>query len=125
MRSIDILFVLVSVSLSSLSQIILKKGMTDPVIQKALESSGFLDTVLTVVKSPMVIGGLGCFGLSAVVWLFVLSRIPLSLAYPFVALGIVVTVTAGITVLGETVAWQSLAGVTLIVGGVVIVGLSA
>ena len=76
-------------------------------------------------RSPLVVGGLTCFGLSAVVWLFVLSRIPLSQAYPFVALGILVTVTAGAGLFGETISWQAMVGVGLIVVGVTLVGLKA
>ena len=62
--------------------------------------------------------GLAVFGLSAIVWLFVLSKIAVSHAYPFVALGIVVTVAAGRIMLGEPFSALSLVGVALIVSGV-------
>lgn len=125
MRSIDILFVLVSVALSSLSQIALKSGMTGVAVQAALQTGRPLAIAVAVAKAPLVVGGLTCFGLSAVVWLFVLSRIPLSQAYPFVALGILVTVTAGAGLFGETISWQAMVGVGLIVVGVTLVGLKA
>ena len=93
-------------------------------MQATLKSGGPMEVAVAVATSPLVLGGLTCFGLSAVVWLFVLSQIPLSQAYPFVALGIVVTVTAGTILFGETVTAQSLAGVVLIVTGVILVGLA-
>ncbi|MCS0502153.1 SMR family transporter [Ancylobacter mangrovi] len=124
MRPVDLLLVLISVALSSLSQVVLKRGMTSPPVRAALEGGGIGDTLIALVTSPFVTGGLACFGMSAVVWLFVLSRIPLSLAYPFVALGIVATVFAGSTLFGESPTPQSLMGVALIVSGVVMVGLA-
>ena len=124
MRPFDFLIVTVSVALSSLSQIVLKRGMTSSAMQATLKSGGPMEVAVAVATSPLVLGGLTCFGLSAVVWLFVLSQIPLSQAYPFVALGIVVTVTAGTILFGETVTAQSLAGVVLIVTGVILVGLA-
>lgn len=124
MRPLDILLVLVSVSLSSLSQILLKRGMISQAIQAAIGQGGPGGVAAALAASPLVIAGLASFGLSALVWLFVLSRIPLSLAYPFVALGIVVTVFAGSTLFGEVATWQSLLGVALIVSGVVMVGLA-
>jgi multidrug transporter EmrE-like cation transporter len=122
MKLLDVLLVLLSVSLSSLSQIVLKRGMTSAAIQEVIRDGGVAKAVMAIAMSPSVIGGLACFGLSAVFWLFVLSRIPLSLAYPFVALGIVATVFAGAALFGETTGWQSFAGVLLIVAGVVVVG---
>jgi multidrug transporter EmrE-like cation transporter len=124
MKGVEILLVLLSVALSSFSQIVLKRGMTDVAVQAALAAGRPLDIGLAVAKSVYVVGGLTCFGLSAVVWLFVLSRIPLSQAYPFVSLGIVVTVVAGATLFGETLMWQTLVGVALIVVGVSLVGVS-
>lgn len=120
-----ILFILLSVALSSGSQIILKKGMIAPTMQKSLQSGDALTILLTVITSPLVIGGLFCFGLSAVVWLFVLSKVPLSSAYPFVALGIGVTVIAGLTLFGETVSPGTAIGVGLIVLGILFVASQA
>ena len=49
---------------------------------------------LAILTSPSILSGFGCFGLSLVLWLFALARTPLSSAYPFVALGILVRVFA-------------------------------
>ncbi len=118
----SILMILVSVALSAGSQIILKYAMTAPAMRRALDSGNVLEIACTVALSPQVILGLAAFGLSAVVWLFVLSRIALSSAYPFVALGILVTVTAGAMLFGEPLTAAKFAGVALILSGVVLVG---
>ena len=64
--------------------------------------------------------GLALFGLSAVVWLAVLSRTALSFAYPFAALTYVVIVLYD-TARGEVVGTLRWAGVALIVAGIVLV----
>jgi multidrug transporter EmrE-like cation transporter len=108
-----------SVFLSSASQVVLKFGMSSPVVQSALTRfESARDVALVIATSPLVLAGLASFGLSAVLWLFVLSKVPLSSAYPFVALGIVLTVVAGRLLLNEPVPAMKLLGVALIVSGV-------
>jgi multidrug transporter EmrE-like cation transporter len=75
-----------------------------------------------VATSPAVLLGMACFGLSAVVWLFVLAKIPLSTAYPFVALGIGITVVGGRFLFHEPVSVLKMAGIALVIGGVLCVG---
>ncbi len=113
--------ILASVALSSGSQIILKSAMSAQDIQHTMKSGNSIELMVMISTSPQVIAGLGCFGLSAVIWLFVLSRIPLSSAYPFVALGILVTVLAGAFFFGEVIAPLKALGVGLIMGGILLV----
>lgn len=124
MKPTLILLILVSVALSSGSQIILKWGMTSPHVVAALRSGNLMTTLLGVATSPFVVGGLFCFGLSALVWLFVLARVPLSTAYPFVALGIVVTVLAGRFIFGEAVPLMKGLGAGSIILGIFLVALA-
>jgi multidrug transporter EmrE-like cation transporter len=126
MRLSLVLFVLCSVLLSSGSQILLKFGMSAPVITSELSGRADpLQIALTILTSPPILLGLTCFGASAIVWLLVLARIPLSSAYPFVALGIVITVLAGRFIFGEPISAVKLLGVTLILCGVSAVAVSS
>lgn len=115
--------VLVSVMLSAFSQVVLKAGMTSTAVRAAIATSSPMQIVMTVSHSWLIIAGLFSFGLSALVWLAVLSRIPLSAAYPVVALGIVITTVAGILVFNEPFSLAKAAGVILIVCGVLVVAL--
>ncbi|MEA2613876.1 MAG: hypothetical protein QOI52_1835 [Chloroflexota bacterium] len=65
------------------------------------------------------------FGISAIVWLFALSRVDLSFAYPFAALGYVIIVLASLTVLHESVPPLRWAGVALIITGIILVARTA
>lgn len=77
-----------------------------------------------VVLNPFVLLGFVGFGLGAMFWLAVLSRVPLSIAYPILALSYFVVVIEAWLFLHERVTWKRMLGVTVIVIGVVMVGLS-
>jgi len=111
---------LVSISLSAAAQILMKLGMID---RDATAAEALVDKVLAVALNPYVVAGLGCYGLSAALWLVVLSKLPLSAAYPLVALAIVMVIVASNLLLGEVVSPIRIAGSALIVLGVVLVGL--
>src|SRR3546814_9074907 len=78
------LLILASVSLSALAQLALKMGTTAAANGRA---NGLGGEVGGLIQSPMVLLGLGLYGVGALIWLFVLGRAPLSLAYPFVGMG--------------------------------------
>jgi drug/metabolite transporter (DMT)-like permease len=80
--------------------------------------------VVQAATTPMVIGGLAVFAISAVAWLAVLSRVPLSVAYPFNALGYLSILTASIVVLHERANIFTWLGSVLVVSGLVIVVLA-
>jgi multidrug transporter EmrE-like cation transporter len=116
-----------SILLSASAQLLLKLGMSAPAVQRALQdpASGPVQTAAAILFSPLILAGLAAFGASAGTWLLVLARVELSTAYPFVALGIVLTAVAGVFLLGESMGPGKLAGVSLIVLGVLVLGLTA
>lgn len=112
--------ILVSVALAALAQLTLKHG-----VNQATVHSGALQltsaSVKDVVSTPAVWGGLLLFGLSAVVWLAVLSRTSLSFAYPFASLTYVLILLADRFVLQETIPPLRWVGVACIMLGIVLV----
>jgi undecaprenyl phosphate-alpha-L-ara4N flippase subunit ArnE len=113
--------VLFSVIAASSGQLLLKHGM-QLATTRARDSGGSL--VIAAATTPWVLLGLVVFAISAVVWLAALSRVPLSLAYPFNALGFLVILTASVLVLHERANLWTWGGTTLVVAGLVIVVLS-
>ena len=82
-----IVLILFSVTLAAIAQLALKHGMNlvnDELAPQTFSLNGA--SLRVVVGQPFVWGGLFLFGLSALVWLVVLSRASLSFAYPFAAL---------------------------------------
>ena len=117
--------VLFSVALSSGAQLLLKAGMTNDVVQRALASGrGMSQIIPSVVASPLILSGLATFTLSVVTWLLVLSRVDVSQAYPAVALGIMVTAFGGYFFFGEALNSIRILGIGIVIIGVAIVAAS-
>jgi multidrug transporter EmrE-like cation transporter len=63
--------------------------------------------------------GLACYGVSVVVWLGALSRVPVSVAYPMLSIGYVVNAFAAALLFGEALSVAKLAGIAMICAGVI------
>jgi multidrug transporter EmrE-like cation transporter len=62
--------------------------------------------------------GLGCYGVSVILWLGALSRVPVSVAYPMLSIGYVVNAFAAALLFGEALSAGKLAAIGLICAGV-------
>lgn len=117
-----ILLILFSVTLAAIAQLGLKHGMNlvnDELAPDRFSLNG--PSLRALVVQPYVWGGLLLFGLSALVWLVVLSRASLSFAYPFAALTYVLILLFDLFVLDETVPALRWAGVAFIGVGIFLV----
>ena len=113
-----LLFAVVS---AATGQVMLKHGM-QVATSRVAHSGGSL--AFRAATSPWVLIGLVVFGVSAMAWLAALSRVPLSVAYPFNALGYLVILTASILVLHERANVLTWVGSLLVVSGLLIVVLT-
>lgn len=120
MNIVLMMLILCSVLLSAFAQITLKIGMSNPVIQHAIASSSALTVIQSVGTNIYVIGGLGLYFASAAVWLFVLAKVDVSFAYPFVGLGFVVTMLLAFFINGEVLSTTKVVGTLCIALGVAI-----
>ena len=113
--------VLLAVTTASGDQLMLKHGM-----QLATARARGPGESLTVAAAttPWVLAGLMVFTLSAVVWLAALSRVPLSIAYPFNAVGYLVILGASTLVLHERASLLTWLGSLIVVSGLLMVVLS-
>ena len=68
-----------------------------------------------------LICGVAALGGATLLWVWVLRGLPLSIAYPFMALAFILVPILGFFVLGEPLGWKQLIGSLLIVVGVIIV----
>lgn len=120
MKPLAITLAFVCVLLSSAAQVAMKLGM-----RPGATTEGVGATYVHALTSPLVWLGLVLYGLSAVAWLWVLSRLDVSLAYPLVSLGFALTFAVGVGWLGEPFSWQRLAGCGLIMAGVLLLATDA
>lgn len=107
--------ILLSVACGIGGQIALKMGMSQVGRIGAEALAQPLQVIAKVVGNPLVISGLGLYVLGAALWLTVLSRVPLSLAYPILALSYAFTPILAWMILGEylpTVRWLGIVTIT-------------
>ena len=121
-RTMLIGLILVSVALAATAQLTLKHGMNQVTeANRGTAATLSADSLKAIATNPSVVGGLLIFGLSAVVWLLVLSRASLSFAYPFASLTYVLILLADRFVLKEEIPLLRWAGVAAIVTGIIMV----
>lgn len=115
---------IVSIVFAVAGQVTLKAAMTEIGRIGSAQVSNAADTVARAASEPRLWLGLFLFGISALFWLVVLSRVPLSVAYPFVGMSYVLVVLLSRFVLHENVPPLRWLGVFVVAAGIVIIGLS-
>lgn len=113
--------ILFTVLTNAVAQILLKRGM---LTIGALDLTSPVATVFKVVFQPFVFAGLCVFVISMASHLFVLSKVELSFAYPFLSLAYVVVLAFAWFGFGEQVGLIRIAGVALICAGTFLVAQS-
>lgn len=111
-RRVTLWGVFLSVALNSTGQILFKAARV------AQPDASLLSLFLQVETW----GGLFIYGLSAVCWLWVLSRASLSLVYPILSLSFPIVVCLSAVLFSEPILPMSWAGVGVIVVGVSLLG---
>jgi multidrug transporter EmrE-like cation transporter len=116
--------ILLSISLSAIAQGLFKFGMSSDAVKRALAGESPINAALAVLLSTGVLGGLSLYGIGTVLWLGVLSRIDVSLAYPFVGLGFVLTALIGYFLFGDTLGPLRIGGIALVILGIFLISRS-
>lgn len=78
------------------------------------------DALRKIFTSPYILTGIIFYAASAVLWLDVLSRLDISLAYPLVSLSYAAAIIIGALAFHEPISLIRIAAVILICGGVVL-----
>ena len=113
-------FILFTVFTNAAAQIMLKYGMTQ-IAATSFTGTNPILKILSIVFSPFVFLGLCTFVISMASHLFVLSKVELSYAYPFLSLAYVVVAVATYFLFGEDMNVSRLAGIALICLGTVFI----
>ncbi len=119
--ALSLLLVLTSSLLGVCGQILLKMGMEHMGTLDLSSLAAAIRTFTQVFTTPGVLFGLGCYGVSSIIWLVVLSRLDVSLAYPLLALNFVLVPLFAWLILGEQVPSWRWVGIGCVLVGVTIV----
>ena len=72
-------------------------------------------------RDPVLYGALTLYGFATLLWIWILSRVPLSQAYPWIAVGTAIVPLLGWYLFDERVAPVFWVGVALIIAGILLV----
>lgn len=123
MSAVSLFLVLLAIVLGSVAQLLLKAG-TSVIGEFAFTLENTVPVGLKLILEPRIIGGTACYALSLVFWIMALSRVPVSIAYPMVSLGFALNALLAWWLLGEAVTPMRMAGIGVIIVGVVLVARS-
>jgi drug/metabolite transporter (DMT)-like permease len=117
-----LLLILFTVTTNATAQIMLKRGMM--AVGLNAPADGLVLTVVRVVFNPFVFGGLCVFVISMASHLYVLSKVELSFAYPFLSLAYVIVTAYAFFFFHEDVGVLRIAGIALICLGTILIAQS-
>ena len=112
--------ILFGVLLNAFAQLALKEGMRT-IGSFAFTINNFIPIGLKAALNPFIAIGLGCYLVSVIVWLIVLSRVEASYAYPLLSVGYIVIAFAGQMLFNETIGIVRWAGILVICLGVYLI----
>ncbi len=123
MNPLTFSLLLTGVLLNAGAQLLLKAG-TNRIGEFAFSLDNVAPIGARIASSPPILAGLACYGVSVVVWIMALSRVPVSVAYPMLSIGYIVNAVAAWWLFGESLTAQKLVGIGFIIAGVYLVARS-
>lgn len=123
MKPLELALIISGVLINAVAQLLLKAG-TRAVGSFDFSLANLRPIGWALATSPPIIGGLGCYVVSVVIWIMALSRVEVSLAYPMLSLGYVVNAFCAWWLFDEALTPARLIGIGVIIIGVYIVARS-
>lgn len=120
----SIIYVIASILLVTVSQLLFKKGVSQLAGQPKPPGQSRVRHLVGMVFQPMIFGGLFLNGLAAIFWLLALSRLELSYIFPFLSLNYILIPVGAALFLGEHLSRYRRIGIAIICGGIFLVALS-
>ncbi|MGN2254225.1 EamA family transporter [Frateuria sp. GZRe12] len=112
------LFVALTIAFTVYGQLVLKwqTSLAPPSTQGHLVAY-----VVAMLLRPWVLSGLAAAFLASACWIAAVSRLPLSKAYPFMALNFVLVAVLAVPFFGEPLSIPKLTGLGLVVAGLIVI----
>jgi len=108
------ILLLTSMALAISGQVFFKKGVQMSTLNASIGS------IIQTLLHPYVFLGFIFYAISSILWLFILQRFPLSVAYPALAMSYVLIVIFSAALLGEALTLNKVLGSVIIVLGVAV-----
>ena len=116
-------FLLTGILLNAAAQLLLKAG-TNVLGVITLNADNWWNTLWRMGTEAHIATGIALYGISVIVWIVGLSRVPVSIAYPMLSIGYIVNAIAAYYLFGESLTMARWLGIGFIVLGVFLVAKS-
>ncbi|MFZ5502913.1 MAG: EamA family transporter [Pseudomonadota bacterium] len=120
MSLVSFMLIFTGVMLNAAAQILMKAG-TNAVGHFEFSVANIVPIGWKLATEWHIVTAMFCYGLSVVVWILALSRVPVSIAFPMLSMAYVVNAIAAWYLLGEPFGSTKLIGMGIIILGVVII----
>ena len=120
MNLISFGLIFTGVMLNAAAQILMKTG-TNAVGHFEFSMENIVPIGWKLATEWHIAVALACYALSVVIWILALSRVPVSVAFPMLSMAYIVTAVAAWFMLGEALSVTKLAGIGVIILGVIII----
>lgn len=110
-------FIFAGICLNAVAQLLLKAG-TNAVGAIHLTADNWFGIGLKLATQLPIVGGLGCYVISVMVWIIGLSRVDVTIAYPLLSLGYIINAIGAWYFLGEAMSAQRILAIGVIIVGV-------
>ena len=115
--NITIPLVFLCMLLNTAAQLLLKETM-NKIGGVSFTLHNFIPIGLKVAFNPYFIAGVTAYVLSMCVWLLVLSRLDVTIAYPLTSIAFIFVAFAGAYFFNEPLTMTRIAGIVVIIGGI-------
>jgi multidrug transporter EmrE-like cation transporter len=122
MKPLIFFIIFAGVLLNATAQLFIKFG-TKSFINLNLSENGYLVTAFQIALNPYIILGLCCYVISVGIWIYVLSKVDVSIAYPMLSIGYVVNACAAFFLFNEPLSFMKIVGIFIILLGTFIISL--
>ena len=112
--------ILLCVLINAAAQLLLKAGM-NRIGEIIFSWSNLPSLAIQILTNPFVLLGLFCYVVAVTLWLFVLSRTDVGMAYPMISLAYIVTAIAAYYFFHEDLSMLRIVGIGTIMLGVYLI----
>jgi drug/metabolite transporter (DMT)-like permease len=112
--------IILTAILNTAAQLLLKIGM-GRIGEFSFSMANIFPVAAKVAMNPFIILGMIIYVFSVTLWLLVLSRVPVAIAYPMTSLAYIFSAVAAYFFLGEHLSYPQVIGILIIIFGVYLI----
>lgn len=116
---LNLIVIIFSVFLNAAAQLFLKKG--SQVLNEPDVNENIFSLFMTVFFNSSIISGLSCYAISILLWIYALSKVDVSIAYPMISIGFIFNALAAWYLFSEPLGLYKLIGIFFIIVGVILI----